>query len=214
VKLIERSVESFLSELGSASPAPGGGSAAALAGAAAAALCAMVCRLTLTRDSCRDAWPDVQKALVGAQELEVLFRGLVDEDAEAYLAVAAARALPRETPEQKESRKAAIQAAAFLAAAAPLRTLETLRACAVITELAAERGNPSCRTDAGSAGALCGAGALAAAWNVRVNLPSIKDAALRGSLSERTREALAEVQAAADRIAKRIDEHLDERSTP
>ncbi len=214
MKLMERSLESFLSELGSASPAPGGGSAAALAGAAAAALCAMVCRLTLGREPYREAWPEAENSLAESQKLEARFRGLVDEDAEAYLAVVAARALPGETASQKEARKAAIQEAAARAASAPLATLEGLRECVAIVGLLAEKGSRSCRTDAGTAGALCRAGAEAAAYNVRANLPSIADAALRGSLLARTREALAGVRAASDRIAKQVEEHLEERSTP
>ena len=213
MKLVDRSLESFLSELGSASPAPGGGSAAALAGAAAAALCAMGCRLTLGRDPYREAWPAVEKALDESQRLEARFRGLIDQDADAYLSVAAARALPRGTAAQKEAREAAIQAAAVRAAEAPMETLESLRACVGIAGLLVEKGNTNCRTDAGCAGALCRAGALAAAYNVRVNLPSIGKT-LRDSLLARAGEALAEVQTAADRVAQRLEEHLGERSTP
>jgi formiminotetrahydrofolate cyclodeaminase len=214
VKLVDRSLASFLAELGSASPAPGGGSAAALAGAAAAALCAMVCRLTLGRESYRQAWPETEKSLAQSQRLEARLRTLIDEDADAYLAVVAARGLPRETASQKEARKAAIQEAAVRAAAAPLATLEALQECVGIVGFLAEKGSLSCRTDTGSAGALCRAGAEAAACNVRVNLPSIADAALRGSLSARTREALADIRAASDLIAKQVENHLEERSLP
>lgn len=214
MKLAERTVESFLSELGSAAPAPGGGSAAALAGAAAASLCAMVCRLTLAREALREAWPEMTPALERAERAQARLLALVDADSEAYLAVAAARAEPRDTPEQKEARGAAIQQATIRAASVPLETLETIREVARIAELLLEKGNPSCATDAGSAGALCRAGAEAADYNVRVNLPSIKDKALRGALAGRAREALADVAGAADRIAKRTDEHLEERSKP
>jgi len=205
-------VSEFLAQLGSASPAPGGGSAAALAGAAAAALCAMVGRRTVGREPYREAWPEAEKALAESQKLEARFRSLVDEDAQAYLAVVAARALPRETPAQKETRKAAIQEAAVRAAAAPLATLEGLRECVGIVGVLVEKGNTSCRTDAGSAGALCRAGALAASYNVRVNLPSITDQSLRASLSARAREALAETQAAASRIARLLEDTLGEGS--
>jgi len=212
VKLVDRTLESFLDELGNASPAPGGGSAAALAGAAAAALCTMVCRLTIGREAYREAWPEAQKALAESQKLEARFRSLVDEDAEAYLAVVAARALPRETPLQKEARRGAIQEAVVRAAQAPLAALEGLRECVGIVGLLAEKGNASCRTDAGSAGALCRAAALAASYNVRVNLPAIIDQSLRASLSARARDALAGVQAAADRIARLLEDTLGEGS--
>ena len=205
-------LENFLSELGSEAPAPGGGSAAALAGAAAASLCAMVCRLTLARESLRTAWPAAHAALPESEALQARLARLVDDDSEAYLAVAAALRLPRDTAGQKEARRAAVQASAIRAAQVPLETLEAVRAAVRIAEVLVEEGNPSCSTDVGSAGALCRAGAEAAAYNVRVNLPSIKDAAVRGPLEDRAREALAEIRAAADRIAKRTEERLEERS--
>jgi len=210
--LVERTVRSFLAELGSAAPAPGGGSAAALAGAAAASLCAMVCRLTLARDSLRTAWPALQAALPECEALRDRLSRLVDDDSEAYLALAAALRLPKATEEQKEARRAAVQASAIRAAQVPLQTLEAVRAAARIAEVVLEKGNPGCCTDVGSAGALCRAGAEAAAYNVRINLPSIRDAAVRGPLQDRAREALAEIRAAADRIAKRTEERLEERS--
>ncbi len=213
MKLVDRTLAGFLGELGSDSPAPGGGSAAALAGAAAAALCEMVCRLTLSRESSRDAWPAMQEAIGEAQRAGTRLRGLIDEDADAYLAVVSARALPRSTTEEKEARKAARQAAALRAASTPLETLDCLCTCIGLVELLAKRGNASCITDTGSAGALLRAGAVAAAYNVRINLPALADEALRGSLERRTGKALAEIQAAADRIAQDLENRLDQRST-
>jgi glutamate formiminotransferase/formiminotetrahydrofolate cyclodeaminase len=212
MSLSDLSLGSFLDRLGADSPAPGGGSAAALVGAAAAALCAMVCRLTLARDSSRDSWPSMKDALSEAVSMGVRLRTLIQEDADAYLSVVAARGLPRGTTEEKGARAAALQAATVRSAEVPLETLERLRACARLVELAASKGAPGCITDAGTAGALVRAGATAAAYNVRINLPSVTDESLRGTLDARTREALADIGAAADRIAREVEYRLDERS--
>jgi len=209
MKLVHRTVTDFLSELASSEPAPGGGSAAALAGAAAAALCMMAARLTLARESCRASWPEAEQALAKAADLQAALLGLVDEDAAAYEAVVSARSLPRATEAEKAGRKAAIQAATLRAAEAPMRTLESLAAVVRAAETLVRHGNPSCITDAGSAGALCRAGAAAAAWNVRVNLPALTNAAVRDDLESRALTALADVEAAADRIARALDEHLE-----
>ena len=155
----------------------------------------------------------MQASLDESERLQARLLQLVDDDSRAYLDLAAAVKLPKETAAQKESRRAAIQEAASGAAAVPLQTLEAIRAAVAIADFLSGKGNPSCRTDVGSAGALCRAGAEAAAWNVRVNLPSIKDEARRGSLSDRARDALADTRTAADRIAKRTEEYLEERST-
>ncbi len=213
MSFLELPLADFLRELGSPNAAPGGGSAAALAGAAAAALCMMAARLTLGKEACRGSWPEAERILDQARVLEARLGGLVDEDAAAYQAVVEARALPRASGEQKAARKAAVQAATLHAAEVPMRTLESLAACAQAAETLVDVGNPSCITDAGSAGALCRAGAAAATWNVLVNLPSLEDSGVRNGLERRARAALAEVEAAADRIGRTLDTHLGKRSS-
>ena len=172
----------FLAELGSDSPAPGGGSAAALAGAIAASLCEMVCRLTLGREAYKDVWAVIEEAQVRAASLGSRLRELIDEDAQAFNSVMTARRLPRGTEEQKAARERAIQEGTLRSARVPLETLEYLAALADLAAVCAEMGNPGCLTDAGSAAQMIRAGAVAAAWNVRVNLPSVRDAKLKEEL--------------------------------
>src|SRR5208337_1242827 len=167
---------SFLAELGSASPAPGGGSAAALAGAIAASLCEMVCRLTLSREAYKDVWAVVGEAQLRAGSLGSRLRELIEEDAQAFNSVMTARKLPRGTEEQKAARELAIQEATLRSARVPLETLEYLAPLADLAVVCAEMGNQGCVTDAGSAAQMIRAGATAAEWNVRVNLPSVRDA--------------------------------------
>ncbi|MBE3040910.1 MAG: cyclodeaminase/cyclohydrolase family protein, partial [Chloroflexi bacterium] len=95
MNLTDMTVKEFLSELASDSPAPGGGSAAALAGASGAALCAMAARLTLGREKHRDAWKEMEGLRDEASGLGERLCALVDEDAGAYAAVVAARRLPK-----------------------------------------------------------------------------------------------------------------------
>lgn len=214
MKLVEMTVSDFLGELASDSPAPGGGSAAALAGAVAAALCSMVCRLTVGREKYRESWPVIEAARGEAARLGGLLGRLIEEDAEAYRGVIAARALPTGTDAEKSVRQDAVQAATVRAAQAPLETLAALSECIKIVELLLQHGNPACITDAGSAGLLATAAAAAAAWNVRINLPSIRDEALRRSLAERAASRLAEARQAAARIEADVDTRLAERGAP
>ncbi|MGA2974437.1 MAG: cyclodeaminase/cyclohydrolase family protein [Spirochaetia bacterium] len=203
MKLIERSVESLLGELASVSPAPGGGSAAALAGAMAASLCCMVCRVTLGKKSLADSWPEMKEALENAELLGARLRRLVDEDADAFTAVVAARKLP-----QEDAQDAIVHSARV-----PLETLETLARLAGIVERVARKGNPSCVTDAGSAGAMVRAGALSAAYNVRVNLPDISDESLRRSIAAGALAALAAVEEAAGGVEHALEQSLGKWST-
>jgi formiminotetrahydrofolate cyclodeaminase len=171
----------------------------------------MVCRLTVGKERYRESWPVIEAARAEAARLGSLLGRLVDEDAEAWRAVVAARALPKDTEPRKEARQEAIQAATVRSAKAPLETLAALCECAHVVELLLQHGNPSCMTDAGSAGTLVGAAAQAAAWNVRVNLPGIRDQALRVSLAERTAARLADARQTAARIETEVDRRLAER---
>ncbi len=61
MKLSEHTLRAFIHELASDSPAPGGGSVAALAAALGAALTAMVARLTVGKEKYRSAWEAMEK---------------------------------------------------------------------------------------------------------------------------------------------------------
>ena len=208
MKLMDRTVRGFINELGAEAPVPGGGSVAALAGACAAGLCEMVCRLAVTNAKVAEAWPSVQNMRVEAVRLRMRLQDLVDEDAEAYASVIAARRLPKGTPEEHASRKAAVRAAVVHSARVPLETLQAIAVLADMVEQAAARGNPSCITDAGSAAALIRAGANAASWNVRINLASIMDEPLRESLQESAARGLARAVECAGRTESLVEAHL------
>ena len=208
MNLTDRTVKEFLFALASDSPAPGGGSAAALAGAAGAALCAMAARLTLGREKHRDAWKEMEELRDEASALGERLCALVDEDAEAYAAVMAARRLPKATEAERAARGAALGVAVLHCARVPMETLSILKRLAGCAARAVERGNPSCLTDAGSAAQLIRAGAMAAAYNVRVNLPDIAEAPLLESLRAQAAEALAAVREQVDRLEAIVDRRL------
>ena len=62
-KLTEKPVRSFLDELASSAPAPGGGSVAALAGALGAALISMVNNLTIGKEKYAGVQDDIKALL-------------------------------------------------------------------------------------------------------------------------------------------------------
>jgi glutamate formiminotransferase / formiminotetrahydrofolate cyclodeaminase len=165
------SLDGWTAELTAASPAPGGGSAAALAGALAAALVAMVCRLTIGRKAYATAQPRAREILELAEALRADLRRLVDRDAGSYDAVMAAYKIPKDDPE----RPRIIDRALVGAAEVPL---DTARAAATTLELAGEIGaigNKNARSDAKVAGLLAHAAARGALENVRVNLDGLGD---------------------------------------
>ncbi|HUJ75748.1 MAG TPA: cyclodeaminase/cyclohydrolase family protein [bacterium] len=208
MKLTELTLEKFLCELGSASPTPGGGSVAALAGALAAALCRMVSVLTVEKESLKDSWREMEKVGQESARLEGRLRELVDQDTQAFRKVMDARKLPKATEPERQVRSRAIQEAALASASVPLETLETLRELSILALSAADKGNPACVTDAGSASQMIKAGAISAAYNVRVNLPSVGSSVAREELRARTAKVLQEVMDESQRTENIVDARL------
>jgi formiminotetrahydrofolate cyclodeaminase len=168
-------VQPYLDELAAGTAAPGGGSAAAATGAMGAALVCMVCNLTIGRSKFADVDAQMQTILEQAEALRAELTQLISDDPAAYSAIMDAYRLPKETDAEKAERRAAIQASTKRATLTPLATA---RACAEVLELCqavAELGNPNAVSDAGSGAACAQAGLKAAALNVLINLPSIKD---------------------------------------
>ena len=69
MKLVEMKISEFIEELSSDSPAPGGGSVAALSGALSAALSSMVCNLTIGKEKYKDVEYDMENILERLQNI-------------------------------------------------------------------------------------------------------------------------------------------------
>lgn len=183
--LRDLSVADFLDELAANSPAPGGGSVAALAGAMAAGLVSMVCNLTLGNDKYKDSEAAMQATLAQAEQMRHKLTALMEADTEAYSAVIASYKLPKETDEQKATRSAAIQAALKQAVEVPLATAEAAAPLRQLAIVAKQQGNPNAASDAYVAEILAETAIKAALANVNINLPSIKDAAFVAAAQQR-----------------------------
>lgn len=165
----------FLDSVASDSPAPGGGSVAALAGALAAALAAMVGRLTLGRKRYGPVHAEMGALVVEADRLRATLASRIAEDAAAYNRVAEAYRLPKSTAEEQRARQAAIQRALVHAAEVPLATAQGAVAALALAETVARLGNANALTDAGTAAHMARAAFEGAALNVRVNADQLAD---------------------------------------
>lgn len=177
--LASMTVERFVDEVSSNSPAPGGGSVAALTGSLGAALAAMVANLTVGKKGYEAAWDSSSKLAERSQTLKAALLRAVDDDTKAFDDVLAAMRLPKATDEEKQARAAAIAAAYEKATAVPLATA---RLCLQAIELAQEAaiiGNKNSISDAGVGALLAKAGLESAILNVRINLPSVREGAFK-----------------------------------
>lgn len=197
---------SFLDALASASPTPGGGSAAAWTAAEAAALVAMVARLTVGKSKYKDVEPDMWKLIGQADELRAKLQQAVDEDAAAFEQVMAAFRLPKGTPQQIEDRTAAIQTATFEAARVPLETSRMALTVMQLAETACKLGNLNAITDAASAAQLAAAGLTSAAANVSINISALVDQNARMQFEQELMAFKTEKEAILTRVARIVFE--------
>ena len=198
---------SFLDELASALPAPGGGSAAAYAGAMGAALVAMVSGLTIGRKKYAEVEAEMQAVRVMAEKLRAEMTQAVDDDAASFEAVIGAFKLPKESDGQQKARTAAIQLATLNAANIPLHSAQKSVKIMELAVKCAEHGNLNAISDALSGFAMSRASLTAAAYNVRINVHSLPDKSAGDDyLSE-----LAELEKKADVLEANIRKVMKER---
>ena len=174
--LMAMPVTRFVDEVSTESPAPGGGSVAALMGSLAAALATMVANLTVGKKGYEDAWPALAELAEQGQGVKAALLRAVDQDTDAFNRVMEAMRLPKGTPEQNAARDRAIEEANKAAAEVPLQTARLCLDAIRLADTAARRGNRNSASDAGVAALAGRAGAEGAVLNVLINLGSIRDA--------------------------------------
>jgi glutamate formiminotransferase/formiminotetrahydrofolate cyclodeaminase len=167
----------FLEALAAGSATPGGGAASAYSSAAAAALIAMVARLTIGKKKYQEVEAEMNNILEETERIRADLTIAVKRDAEAFDEVMKAFRLPKESENEAETRRAAIDRTTYTASLVPL---EVGRHSARLLELALEvisKGNMNAICDAGTAAALAQAGLEGALLNVRTNAKSLQDQA-------------------------------------
>jgi len=198
--LASLSVRAFVEELGARSPAPGGGSASALVAAMGAALGAMVGWMTYGKRQF-EAKDAVMRRLI--PPLDAAMKGLlplVDQDTRAFDAYLAAVRMPKESAEEQQARKAAMQAGLKTAVQVPLSVMRTADTCwEAMVEMAAE-GNFASRSDLEVGARALETGIWGASRNVAINLPGIEDEAYRRATSEEAERLAARAGAMRDEV--------------
>ncbi len=168
-------LEQFANVVASNEPVPGGGSVAAVCGMLSAALSEMVANLTIGKKKYVEHEKEMFEIKEKASQLKSKLMDYIEKDSNAYNTVMDAYRLPKETPEEKEIRKLAIEEGSKLAAAIPLEVAYTSYEIMHLAEAVVLRGNSNAITDALVAAMLTRTAVLSALLNVRVNLSSISD---------------------------------------
>ncbi|MFN4913920.1 MAG: glutamate formimidoyltransferase [Sphingomonadales bacterium] len=207
-KLIAMSVKAFAHETASDSPAPGGGSVAAAVGAFGVALGTMVANLSASKRGWEDRTTEFSPWAEQGQKIKDKMLALVDEDTRAFNAIMTAFGLPKDTDEQKATRKTAIQNASKYATEVPFTTLQTaVEAIPLIQEMV-NKGNPNSLSDAG-VGASCLLTAMQGAWmNVLINAQGLDDKAWADDIMAKAEQLIQEGRSACNAIIVEVENRL------
>ena len=192
----------FIEDLASAAPTPGGGGASAYAGALSAALASMVGNLTVGKKTYADVEDEVRASLGRLEELRARLVALVDEDARAFEPLSATYRMPKNTDEERAARHDAMQTALAGACEVPLDIMRTVGAVVDEIDFLAHSGSKLARSDAGVAAAFARAAIEGASLNILINAASMED---EDRASFFRGEALALVEAARERCGRLFD---------
>jgi glutamate formiminotransferase/formiminotetrahydrofolate cyclodeaminase len=203
-RLMSMTVTRFVDEVSTESPAPGGGSVAALMGSLGAALATMVANLTVGKKGYEAAWAPLAEVAERGQVLKDRLARAVDEDTDAFNRVIDAMRMPKGTPEQQAERDRAVEEANKAAASVPLQTAWLCLEAIELAEAAAKKGNRNSASDAGVAALAARAGVEGAVLNVRINLGGIKDRAFKKRCTRATADLLATARRRCAAVQTRV----------
>ena len=208
MELSELTVRSFANLLGSDAPAPGGGSAAALAGSLGAALAAMVSAVTLGRKKYAEYQDLAQEGMEQGSILKDAFLIAMERDTDAFNAFSAAMALPKESPEEKAARSAAMQEALALCIESPLHMMELSFETMKLMEKLVGKTNANAMSDLGVAALMLGTAVKGAWLNVLINLGSLKDEAAAAAYRLKGEELLNDTVVLSQIVYERVVQAL------
>ena len=176
----------FLDAVSAPTATPGGGSVAAMAGALAASLGEMVAGLSRKKKSQSAFVEDLTASIEAMRQAALQLSVAIDRDAQSYEAVISAFQMPKESPEERIKRDAAIESATRHAAEVPMETalagVELFEKLVQLETTAA----PSMLSDLHVGRWMAVAAARGALENVAINLASLHDSSYVSEMRSRT----------------------------
>ncbi len=206
--LLDFNLREFANELSVDSPAPGGGSTAALCGALSASLSSMVSNLTVGKKEYKNVQKDVKEIAMKAQSLKDEFLRAVDLDTMAFNKLMEAYRLPKKTEEQKQERDQAVEKALKEATLVPFGVLEkSIEALNLAREIAL-KGNKNSLSDAGVAGLTAQAAAEGGYYNIKINLPNLQDNEFKSKIKKQAASLKKKAVKLGDELREIIEKEL------
>jgi glutamate formiminotransferase/formiminotetrahydrofolate cyclodeaminase len=196
----------FLKAAAARQPTPGGGSVTALAGALAAAMGEMTLNYSVGRKGHEEFDDELRPALAELTRARGLLAQLMIEDQGVYEAMTKARKLPQTDPERQKRFDAALLACIRVPQAVAATAVAILELVDRVTNFV----NPHLLSDLAVCADLAMATTRCAVYNVRANLPDLKDAADRSTVEGSIRGLLTHAASLIQRVAPRIWERHEQ----
>lgn len=194
--LVDLTVQGFTDELASKSPAPGGGSVAALDGSIAAGLVSMVGNLTYKKKDYTLFWVEAERIAFEAHALKDQYASLIDRDTDAFNEMMAAF---------KSKDNARITEATRKAALVPFQVASLAAKVLPLLERIVEIGNRNAISDAGVAALNLKASFTGSKLNVLINLKDFSDKAFAADLMKKLGDLEADLFPRIDKVLAGVE---------
>jgi len=213
MKLIDLTVKDFIDEIDSKSPAPGGGSVAALVSTMGVALARMVGHLTIGKKKYLAYTPEIQMEFLDVQKelglVKDTLASFVDKDTDAFNLIMKAYQMPKTNKEEIEKRNEKIQQGTIEAIAVPLEVASLSVAALHQFPFLIKYGNKQTISDLGVAIMTLAVGVEGACMNVLINLPGLNDNIAIKQYKNQVNDLLETVHALRDELLNLIYQILN-----
>jgi len=189
---MNKTIASYMEDLASSAPTPGGGGTAALIGALGCALGSMVGNLTLGKKKYAGYEQDILEILEKSAALRERFLNLMQADEDAFAPLSKAYGIPKDDPQRETILENALKGAMK----PPCAILNACTGLVRLLEELSEKGSRLAVSDVACGAAACRACAQAASMNILINTHLLKD---RELATQKNREAVLLVREIEER---------------
>lgn len=200
----QESIETFIADLASKAPVPGGGGASALGGAVGSALGSMVGNLTVGKKKYAGCEPDILAILEKLSENQKELLSLMDEDAAAFEPLSKAYSLPKNTAEEIAYKDRIMEDALLSASLVPLKIMRKAVEALAFQEELSYKGSRIAVSDVAVGVQFLRAALLGASMNVFINTKSMKNRETADKLNNEADELIQKGCAVADTVYEKI----------
>lgn len=193
-------MNTFLGELASSAPVPGGGGASALIGAIGCALCSMVANLTTGKKKYAEYQGRIDELLPFLEEMRGELMADIKMDADAFYPLSQAYSIPKDAPE----RDTIMEEALLTASNAPMKIVEDVSRLVPVLEELEVIGSRLAISDVAVAAAACSAALKGAVMNIYINTKSMKNREVADAMNQKAKDLVADGTRRCDAVYEKI----------